>query len=104
MIKNKDVEDKEKRVIFMDVLRGDLPPEEKTVERMWHDAQLFNIAGAETTSWTLANCTFYLLTNPDILRKLQDELKTVMPDGTIGQVTSPELETLPYLVRGVEAY
>jgi cytochrome P450 len=99
MIDNQELDEKDARTVFRDLLNSSLSPEEKTIERMWHDGQVFNIAGTETTSWALANCTFYLLDNPEILQRMQDEIKTVMPDGTIDNVSVSELETLPYLVR-----
>ena len=99
MIDNRELDEKDARTMFRDLLDSGLPPEEKTIERMWHDGQVFNIAGTETTSWTLANCTFYLLSNPEMLQRMQDEIKTVMPDGTIDNVSVSELEALPYLVR-----
>ena len=97
MIKNDNLDGKQTRTIFREVLDSDLPPEEKTIDRLWHDGQTFNIAGAETTSWTLANCTYYLLTNPKILRQLREELKAAVSDGIDGTTTS-DLEKLPFLV------
>ena len=66
---------------------------------MWHNGQVFNIARTETPSWTLANCTFYLLSNPEMLKRVHYEILTVMRDGTIN-VSVSELEALPYLVCG----
>ncbi|KAE9378138.1 cytochrome P450 [Stipitochalara longipes BDJ] len=66
--------------IFRDLLNSSLPPEEKTIERMWHDCQMFNVARSKTTSWAFANCTFYLL------------------NGTINYIATSELEVLPYLI------
>jgi cytochrome P450 len=103
MIDNKDLDEKDMRTLFRDLLNSSLPPEEKSIERMWHDGQVFNIAGSETTSWTLANATFYLLSNPEILRRVQDEIKTVTPDGSIDGISAAELEALPYLVGGISA-
>jgi cytochrome P450 len=85
-------------MIFREVLNSDLPPEEKTVDRLWQDAQTFNIAGSETSAWTLGNITYYLLSKPDILKRLQDELKTVVKDGKVEETTTAHLEQLPYLV------
>jgi cytochrome P450 len=85
-------------MIFREVLNSDLPPEEKTIDRLWHDAQTFNIAGSETTAWTLGNITYYLLTKPEILRKLKEELNGVVTDGRVKETSTAELEQLPYLV------
>lgn len=86
-------------MIFREVLNSDLPPEEKTIDRLWHDGQTFNIAGAETTAWTLGNITYYLLANPGILRRLQEELRGVVKDGRVEETSTAELEQLPFLVR-----
>ena len=99
MIDNKELEEKDARTIFRDLLNSNLPAEEKSIERMWHDGQVFNVAGSETTSWALANCTFYLLSNPEMLKRVHDELRTVTPEGTIDDIAVSELEALPYLVR-----
>jgi hypothetical protein len=48
IIENSDLKEKEEPMIFREVLNNDLPPEEKTIDRLWHDGQTFNIAGAET--------------------------------------------------------
>jgi hypothetical protein len=85
-------------MIFREVLNSDLPPEEKTIDRLWHDGQVFNIAGAETTAWTLGNITYYLLAKPEILKRLQEEFRTVVKDGRVEETSTAELEQLPYLV------
>lgn len=59
---------------------------------------MFNIAGSETTSWTLGNITYHLLTQPEVWKKLKDELETVVKDGRIEETATTELERLPYLV------
>lgn len=100
IIENKDLKEKEAPMIFREVLDSDLPPEEKTIDRLWHDGQTFNIAGSETTAWTMGNITYYLLTNPDILRRLKEELRSVVKDGMIEETNTAELEQLPYLVGG----
>ena len=85
-------------MIFREVLNSNLPPEEKAIDRLWHDAQSFNIAGAEATAWTLGNITYYLLANPEILRRLKKELSTVVKDGRVEETSIAALEQLPYLV------
>lgn len=98
MVANKDLEEKGTKTIFRDVLNSNLPEAEKSLERMWHDGQVFNIAGSETTAWTLALCTVHLISNPDMMSRLSEELKGVLKDGTVEGVTEAELEVLPYLV------
>ena len=84
--------------IFREVLNSDLPPEEKSVDRLWHDAQIFNIAGSETTGWALSVITFYVLENRDILYHLKEELRTVVGDGDVENTSTADLEKLPFLV------
>lgn len=85
-------------MIFREVLNSDLTPEEKSVDRLWQEGQLFNIAGSETSAWTLGLVTYYLLTQPETLRRLRKELSTVLKDGRIDNTSTAELEQLPYLV------
>jgi cytochrome P450 len=98
-VENNDLKEKEQPMIFRDVLKSDLPAEEKTIDRLWHDAQTFNIAGTETTAWTLGLLTYYLLANPKLLTRLQTELSTVVKDGRVEEASTAELEQLPYLVN-----
>ncbi|KAH7407904.1 cytochrome P450 [Cadophora sp. MPI-SDFR-AT-0126] len=102
MIANRELEEKGTKTIFGDVLRSNLPEAEKSIERMWHDGQVFNVAGSETTSWTLATCMVYLLSNPDMMRTLREELKGVLKDGTIDDVSVAELESCPYLTAVIK--
>ncbi|KAF5962768.1 Fum6p, partial [Fusarium bulbicola] len=54
----------------------------------------FLIAGHETTSSLLSFCFYYLLENPDVLRKVQQEVDTVLGSDTI---TVDHLSNMPYL-------
>jgi cytochrome P450 len=98
MIADNKLEGKTTPAVFREVLNSDLPPEEKSLERLWHDAQTFLIAGAETTGFALANCTYYLLSQPNDFHKLRDELKTAFPDDLSENVHGADLENLPFLV------
>lgn len=51
-----------------------------------------------TTAHTLCVLTFHLLQNPEILKKLQLELESVIPEPD-SQPRWSELEQLPFLVR-----
>ncbi len=86
--------------VFHDLLNADLPPSEKTVDRLCQEAGVFVFAGTETTAWTLSVITYHLLSKPQYLKALRSELEQAMPDE---QVLLPwkELERLPYLVRGL---
>jgi len=87
--------------IFSELLQGDLPLSQKSDLRLQDEAQLIIGAGLATTGWTLSVATFYLLSNPSVLARLQKELKEVIPtkdesDPTAG-LEWTELEKLPYL-------
>ena len=55
-------------------------------------------AGSETTAATLGLITYFLLTLPEVLKKLKEELELAMPDPE-KPLSCSELEQLPYLVR-----
>jgi len=82
--------------IFHAILDSKLPPEEKTATRLSDDAQVLMMAGTLTTAWTLEVISFWLIRQPDTLKRLKEELKTVMPDQDTS-VPLPKLEALPYL-------
>ncbi|KAE8143640.1 cytochrome P450 [Aspergillus pseudotamarii] len=84
------------RTIFHELLTGDLPEQEKQLERLWQEGQIVVGAGTETTAWTLSATLFYLLENATVLGKLQDELATAIPDPS-ERVSWSCLEQLPYL-------
>lgn len=84
---------KEKSIptVFHDVIESDLPPREKTLDRLYQEGQTFVAAGTETTAWCLTVITFYLIENPSIMEKLRTELQNANAS------TGTELEKLPYL-------
>lgn len=87
------------RTIFHELLNSPhLPPAEKTVHRLIQEAGAMVGAGGESTSQVLTAMTFCLLANPDKLRKLREELSTVMPEGSHAAPSLRQLEQLPYLV------
>ena len=60
------------------------------------EAQTLIGAGVITTGWALTVGSFYIMSNPDIFRKLRDELVQHIPDP--GAVLEwGQLERLPYL-------
>jgi len=85
------------RSIFHELRDSNLPPEEKTLQRLADEAQIIVGAGTETTAQTLAQLMFYLLNDKEALDKLRGELRTVMPTPTT-VVRWVKLEHLPYLV------
>jgi cytochrome P450 len=87
--------------IFHEMLNSELPPEEKSTARLCDDGQVIVVAGTLTTAWALSVATFYLLSQPDTLRRLKDELRTEIPQ--ISQrVPLSVLEQLPYLTACIQ--
>ncbi|KAK0637582.1 Cytochrome P450 monooxygenase yanH [Lasiodiplodia hormozganensis] len=82
--------------IFHEILRGDLPEDEKQTARLWQEGQAVIGAGTETVNWAICVTLYYLLSQPPTLAKLQAELAQAIPD----PATIPAwhaLEQLPYL-------
>lgn len=84
------------KTIFQELLTGDLPEQEKRLERLWQEGQIVVGAGTETTAWTLSATLFYLLEDRRVFAKLMQELVSHIDDAD-ERVTWSELEQLPYL-------
>lgn len=86
----------ERPTIIGAILHSDLSDKEKSTSRVADEALAVVAAGTETTSWALTVMTYHLLSNPEILERLTQELqRTVndprrLPSWTV-------LEKLPYL-------
>ncbi|KAI0847541.1 cytochrome P450 [Daldinia vernicosa] len=87
---------RERPTVFAELLKSDLPEQEKTMARLVREAAAMMGGGTGTASWTLSVITYHLLTKPSLLDKLTDELR--------GAVSDPQnlppwttLEKLPYL-------
>ncbi|KAI8625826.1 cytochrome P450 [Xylariaceae sp. FL1651] len=74
-----------------------LSPEDKRFAYYKSEAGSFIGAGTETTASALTTLTYFVLANPEVLRKLREELETVMPEGRAELPPTSTLETLPYL-------
>lgn len=85
------------RTIFHEIKDSNLPPAEKTANRLMGESYVFIGAGTETTGRNLSMLDYYLLSNPDIQERLFQELKQVMPTADF-PVKLDELLKLPYLV------
>ncbi|KXX82892.1 Trichodiene oxygenase [Madurella mycetomatis] len=84
------------RTVFGSVLQSDLPPNEKTLQRLVEEGFSLFVAGTETVSWALTVVTYHLLTKPAILEKLTTEVRSVVDSS--GQLPHwAALEKLPYL-------
>ncbi|RWA09888.1 hypothetical protein EKO27_g5205 [Xylaria grammica] len=82
--------------IFHEILESNLPPQDKSLERLTQEAMLVNGAAIETTAWTLTVATFHILFNPDIHSRLKCELEGAMRDPK-KILPWNDLQKLPYL-------
>jgi len=94
-----DFRDVKHRTIFHDLLESStLPPEDKTVGRLWQEGQVLLSAGTVTTATSMYSALVYLLLDPKRLQVLLEELENAIPD-IAKPLREAELEQLPYLVR-----
>ena len=83
--------------IFEELYDSNLPPQEKTIDRLNEEGFALILAGADTSSATLSQLSYHLLANPDILKTLKEELRVAMPDTNV-PTPWQVLENLPFLV------
>ncbi|KAF2815342.1 putative flavonoid 3-hydroxylase [Mytilinidion resinicola] len=84
------------QTVFEAILQTNLPLAEKTPGRLDHDAFTAIFGGSDPAARTMTNCTFWLLTNPSVLQRLQQELDTATPDPS-KRLRVQQVEELPYL-------
>jgi cytochrome P450 len=84
------------RTIFHTLRDSDLPPPERSLQRLSEEGEIFTGAGSETTAKALTTILYHLTTNPDCMQHLKHELRTVMPDAR-SLASWTQFEQLPYL-------
>jgi cytochrome P450 len=89
----------EEPTVIEALLDSDLPPEEKTTNRLSCESMAVILGGTNSISTVLTIATYHLLTNQGQFDRLVTELRTVVADETNLPPWST-LEKLPYL-RGV---
>ncbi|KAK0712207.1 cytochrome P450 [Apiosordaria backusii] len=87
------------RTIVHEIFDSDLPPEDKTVKRVFSDVATVTGAGFETTSSVLRLIIYYVFSSPMILGQLRAELAEAAEKSTAPDYSIPlhKLEKLPYL-------
>ncbi|KAH7020724.1 cytochrome P450 [Microdochium trichocladiopsis] len=65
-----------------------------SLEEMHSNAELFMLAGSETTGTVLAGLTYNLLRNPSAFDRLKSELRTTLE--TVGNISFEKTANLPY--------
>lgn len=98
----RDFLDVNHRTIFNELLDNpSLPDSDKSVDRLWQEAQLLLGAGTVTTATTIAAAFVYLMLDQERLVVLLEELEFGMPDIN-KPITSLQLEKLPYLTAIIQ--
>ncbi|EFR03531.1 benzoate 4-monooxygenase cytochrome P450 [Nannizzia gypsea CBS 118893] len=85
-----------KKTIFDQIFDSRLSSEEKRPARLAQEVRSIIGAGTETTSNCLSVISYYLLRDPEKLRRLREELREAEPDPT-AEIKLCQLERLPYL-------
>lgn len=75
----------------------DMPEHFRSAENLTNEGFSLVIGGTETTARSLSLGMYHLLSEPHLLKKLREELRSVMPTPE-SKPTWNELEQLPYLV------
>lgn len=71
-----------------------------TLSEIKQTSKVLVLAGSETTATLLSGCTYYLLQNPEKLRKLLDEVRGTFK--TDNEITLTSVTQLPYLQAVLE--
>ncbi|KAK7227647.1 hypothetical protein V2G26_015650 [Clonostachys chloroleuca] len=79
--------------IFTEIMNSPIPDEEKTIYRLSGEGWSLVTAGSETTASTLCAITYFLLSQPEKLARLMEELKDEDPR----KLSWVQLEKYPYL-------
>ncbi|KAK4150684.1 Isotrichodermin C-15 hydroxylase [Chaetomidium leptoderma] len=66
------------------------------MDRLQANAVLMAAAGSETTASLLSGATYFLLTNPDVMDKLKDEVRSSF--NSVSDITIASVGRLPYLL------
>ncbi|KAL4734454.1 cytochrome P450 [Aspergillus similis] len=85
-----------KITMFHALTAPEVPPEERTVQRLQDEGLVLFAAGTETKATTLGVALFHIFNNKEIRRKLRNELDQELPTPQAG-ATWRQLEKLPYL-------
>lgn len=85
--------------VIVEALRNpDIPPQDRTLERLVDDGIIFGFAGTETLGRALAVGSFYLLSDKFVPARLRGELAAATEKSSNQELNLGELEKLPYLV------
>ncbi|KIX09391.1 uncharacterized protein Z518_00470 [Rhinocladiella mackenziei CBS 650.93] len=84
--------------ILYELLRSDLPPREKQIDRLNEEAQLLVAAGLTTSSWAMSVIAFHLIRSRSDYEQLRAELIAALPRTSDASTFNWwDVERLPYL-------
>lgn len=83
--------------LFYYLAHEDEPDYKLDLALLQEDAKVTIVAGSDTTSTTLANLFFYLMTNQEVFSSLRAELDQAFPPGEGDPFDFSQLAELPYL-------
>lgn len=83
--------------IFHHLRDSDLPPAERTLDRLCDEGFIVTGAGSETTAKTLYTIAFYVTDNPTISQRLKQDISLLPADAKL-----PQIEQLPYLTAVIK--
>lgn len=83
--------------LFHHIFDSEMPESELSDDRLAKEAQVLLGGGTASTARTIGYISYYILANPAIRSKLQEELRPVMGTYPEHTPTLAELERLPYL-------
>ena len=93
------------RTIFHEVINSPhLPQEEKSPGRLIQEAAAMVGPAGESTSQVLAAIAYFVVADSNILAKLRDELRSLIPNANSPMPSLKHLEKLPYLVCEILRY
>ncbi|CAI6227143.1 unnamed protein product [Periconia digitata] len=87
------------RTVVHEIAESNLDPSDKELSRLLNEVQTVVAAGLETVSSVMRVTFYHVFSNPEILRRLREELKTVGTDTSPGgnMLELKQLERLPYM-------
>ncbi|GAP91441.1 putative cytochrome P450 [Rosellinia necatrix] len=83
--------------LFHHVASSEMPVAEKSEERLAKEAQLLLGGGTVTSARVISCATYYILTQPDVLERLREELRQPMKRWPVDVPSWTDLERLPFL-------
>jgi cytochrome P450 len=96
-LESNSMNDKYTESLFHHVAKSDMPASEKSEERLMKEAQLLLGGGTVTSARTISCAAYYILSRPDIMKRLGEELRQPFAEWPTRVPTWADLEKLPFL-------